>query len=82
MCSMNDHPPYEDTVPTCDGTTERFRAGGFGIEEVPCSQRVALVSFSDFAGLTRYACVRHVTDVQRRYGRMEQSPEWLHETVR
>jgi hypothetical protein len=80
MCSANDHPPYD--IPHCDGTTEAFRAGGYGIEEVPCRQSVALVSFRDYAGVTRWSCVRHITDVRRRYGTAEPEPDWLHEGVR
>ena len=84
MCSQNDHPPYDliATVPTCDGTTEAFRAGGYGIEQVPCTQSVGLVSWLDYSGQIRRSCVRHVRETQRRYGVMEEAPGWLHEEVR
>jgi hypothetical protein len=79
MCSQNDHPPYDP--PTCDGVTEAFRAGGWGIEDVPCTQQVGLVSWRDYSGQTRRSCVRHVRETQRRYGVMEENPGWLHEEV-
>ena len=85
MCSRHqgDAPPYDLTAtgPTCDGTTEAFRAGGWGIEDVPCTQSVALVSWRDYQGITRRSCVRHVRETQRRYGIAEEAPGWLHEEV-
>ena len=83
MCGQGDAPPYDliATVPHCDGSTEAIRSNGWGIEDVPCTQSVALVSWRDYQGQVRRACVRHVRETQRRYGIAEPEPGWLHEEV-
>ena len=68
------------TVPTCDALTmvERVKAGGWGIERIPCTQTRGLSAFKDFNGQTRRACGAwgHAQDAMRRYGVMEPEPDW------
>ena len=68
---------------TCDARTHRTRVapGGYGLERLPCGQKVGLRSFTDRNGETRRYCALegHRYDVERRYGVAEPEPEWLPE---
>jgi hypothetical protein len=80
MCGPNDHPPYTETVPTCDAfvAEPRVRANGWGTELVQCRQTRGLSAFRDYMGQTRRACgaYGHAANVVRRFGVMENEPDW------
>jgi acyl CoA:acetate/3-ketoacid CoA transferase alpha subunit len=83
MCGReSDAPPYDltATVPRCDAFLERVRAGGYGLELVPCQAQRGLVIVEDAAGVYRRACpaVGHLANVIRRFGTPEPAePEWV-----
>jgi len=45
----------------------------WGFQSVQCGQVVGLTAFRDSMGDLRYACVRHLERVQRRYGTLDRA---------